>query len=354
MEKPILSAILSCSGPHLTDEEKSIFSRYNPFGICLFNRNIQNKKQIKNLCKEIRECVERENIFIAIDQEGGRVRRLREPNFPSYAANIDIGNLPPQQARQAALFHANLISQDLNECTINTNFAPVLDIIYQDTTPALKSRCFSTDEKIVAKLGKIMVDEYISNGIIPCIKHLPGHGRAITDPHLHLPMLDYSLKELSKDFYPFQYNNKAPLGMTAHIMLTQIDNTAPLTMSKKAIKEIIRENIGFSGLLISDSLEMHALKGSLAERTQAAQSAGCELICYSLGKIKDLLEICEISEYLSDKSLNKIANFQKILNNKKQQDINSVLSEYSAIFKDIPQYKETYDATEVLNLLHQN
>ena len=352
MEKNILSAILSCSGYKLTDDEKFLFNKYQPFGICLFGRNIKDKKQIKSLCKEIREAT-REDIFITIDQEGGRVRRLTEPHFRSYAANIEIGSLPISQSQIAAKLHAGLISQDLKDCTINTNFAPVLDIIHPNTTPALKSRCFSNNEKTVANLGKIMVQEYINNGIIPCIKHMPGHGRTDTDSHLNLPILKYSTKELAKDFFPFKENAHCPFGMTAHILLPEIDDESPLTMSKKGISTIIRGEIGFAGILISDSLEMHALKGSLAERVEKSQEAGCDIICYSQGKLEDLQEICQSSKYLSDKLLNKIANIKKLINNKLNIDIEKASAEYKKLFKEMQPYQETYDATEVLNKLQR-
>ncbi len=352
MAKPILAAFLSCSGYCLTDEEKYLFEKNNPLGISLFARNIKTPQQIKSLTKEIRETIGRKDVLIAVDQEGGRVQRLTAPYFRKYAGNSQIGALTLQDARQAAQYHAQLISSDLNACGINTNYAPVLDLAYPDTTPAIKSRCFSDNEKSTAILGKTMADEYIKNGILPCIKHMPGHGRAQTDPHLHLPVLNNTLKELAKDFYPFQQLKDCPFGMTAHILLPEIDNRLPLTLSKKGIDGIIRGEIGFSGLLITDAIEMKALSGSTSEKASAAYAAGCEAVCYCQGKIEQMDEICRLKQYLSDKSLNKIANIQKLFETKKQDtDIKTIEKAYAALMGEMPEYQESYDATEVLNQL---
>ena len=178
MEKPVLAAFLSCSGQTLTDEEKYLFEKTNPAGITLFGRNIKNKQQLKSLTNQIKEVVGRDNFLIAIDQEGGRVRRLKEPDFKFYASQSEIGSLPLPEALEETKRHAQLISSDLKEIGINVNFAPVLDIARPTTTEALRSRCFSSDIKTVSALGKTMVTTYMESGIIPCIKHMPGHGAA--------------------------------------------------------------------------------------------------------------------------------------------------------------------------------
>ncbi len=354
MSKEIMPAILSCLGYELTDEEKNFFSRTNPLGINIFGRNIKNKDQLKKLIKEIKEVIGREDVLIAIDQEGGRVRRLREPEFESYAAAIDIGRLPLPEAKEATKLHAKLIAEDLRELGINVDYAPVLDLIYEDTTSALKSRCFSSDEKIVAELGKEEVDTFIGCGILPCIKHMPGHGRAQTDPHLGLPVLDQNLEELQKDFYPFKQLKDCPLGMTAHVVLSAVDDKLPITQSKKGIEEIIRKEIGFEGFLISDAIDMKALKGSAGERAAKALSAGCDVVCYALGNLAEMKEIAASVPPMSDKSLERFAKATKIMHNNYYKNNRSEdISRYKKLIGNILPYQEGYDATEVLNRLQQ-
>ncbi len=354
MNQAIMPAILSCSGYELTDDEKYFFAQNNPLGLNIFGRNIKNKDQLKKLIKEIKEVIVREHVLIAIDQEGGRVRRLREPEFESYAAAIDIGRLPLPEAKETAKLHAKLIAEDLRELGINVDYAPVLDLIYDDTTSALKSRCFSSDEKIVAELGKEEVDAVISCGILPCIKHMPGHGRSQTDPHLGLPVLDQNLEELRKDFYPFKQLKDCPLGMTAHIVLSSVDDKLPITQSKKGIEEIIRKEIGFDGFLISDAIDMKALKGSAGEKAAKALSAGCDGICYALGDLAEMEEIAASVPPMSDKSLERFAKAAKIMHNNYYKDNRSEdISRYRKLIGNILPYQEDYDATEVLNRLQQ-
>lgn len=352
MNNKIIPAILSCSGYHLTDDEKYFFSKHPPLGINLFSRNIQNKQQLQNLIKEIKNVIPQDNVLIAIDQEGGRVRRLREPDFRSYAAAIDIGNLPLKEAALTASLQAELISDDLHQCGINVNYAPVLDIIHKDTTLALKSRCYGSDAQKNATIGKNIVDTYIQNGIIPCIKHMPGHGRATIDPHLNLPRISCSLQELEQDMSPFKHLSYAPLGMTAHIIIEAIDENYPITQSTTGIDLLIRKTIGFDGLLVSDAIDMYALKGNIGEKTKSSLSAGCDAICYALGKMDDMQQIVDNCQYMSDKSLERFAKSIKILQNKHNiKDVKNLELQYNSLIGKIIPYQEEYDATEVLNRL---
>ena len=352
MERPILAAILTVSGTSLNDEEKFLLEQSNPVGIALFGRNIQNKAQTKKLITEIKETIGRENILIAVDQEGGRVRRLVPPHYRAYAAHIDIGSLAINDAQKAAELHAHLISDDFNEVGFNVNFAPCLDHLRDDTTPALKSRCFSKDINVVSKLGKIMVDTYIKNGIIPCIKHLPGHGAAVTDPHLNLPEISLTFQELEEELLPFKTSNHSPLGMTAHILIKSIDEVNPLTQSKLCIQKLIREKIGFSGFLVSDAIDMHALKGSLTDKAIKSINAGCDCINYSLGKIEHLKELAKNCPKLSDIGKQRLDKAVQILHNKNNSmDIKKLSDDYAKLLTTITPYKESYDATEVLHKL---
>lgn len=352
MEKPILAAMLSCSGQRLTDAEKRLFEKVNPLGISLFGRNIKDKKQIKTLIKQIKETIGRDDVLIAIDQEGGRVRRLIEPEFRPYVSQKILAST---MSDEVVKIHTQLISNDLLELGINWNYAPVLDINFPETTVALGNRCFSDDEKTVAKLGKIMVDEYVNQGICPCIKHMPGHGRASVDPHLNLPILDFSLKELEKDFYPFKTLNKAPAGMTAHMIIKEIDDKFPVTQSKKAIDTLIRGIIGFDGFLISDAIDMKALSGSVGEKARASLEAGCDSVCYCLGVYDELVDVCNNCSYLSDKSMIRFAKIKNIFNNRaKISNIDDIGIRYDQLIGEVEKYNDNYDATEVLHKMEQN
>lgn len=354
MEKPILAAMLSIAGTELNEREKFLLEKANPLGITLFARNIKNKEQLKSLSRTIKETIGREDVLIAVDQEGGRIRRLAEPDFRPYAAQAELGKTEEKFgaaiAEETVRNHAALISEDLSDCGINWNYAPVLDIAYDDTTPALKSRCFGNDEQKTAAYGKMMIEEYIKAGICPCIKHMPGHGRAVNDPHLGLPVLNFSLDELEKDFYPFQYNNQAPAGMTAHIQISAIDDTLPVTQSAKAIQTLIRDIIGFDGFLISDAIDMHALKGSLTEKAQKSLEAGCDAVCYCMGDADGLQELADACRFLDDKSMIRFAKIKNIIQNgKKVYNYQKISDSYQQITGKIEKYNENYDATEILH-----
>lgn len=353
MEKPITAAMTAVSGTSLNEQEKKFLEQVNPLGVSLFARNIDSKAQIKNLVKEIKNTIGRDDVLIGIDQEGGRVRRLAEPEFRPYESQIILGKIrdkfDEEIAEKTIRTHATLISNDLLECGINWNYAPCLDVAYAETTPALSSRCFGKDEKKTAVYGKIMVDEYITNGILPCIKHMPGHGRAATDPHLNLPILNFSLNELAKDFYPFQQLHDAPAGMTAHIIIPAVDATAPITQSEKGIREIIRGVIGFEGFLISDALDMRALKGSFAEKAKKSINAGCDAVCVYTENIDEMRQMTNNCGFLTDKSMFRFAKIKNIIKNKqKQKNMEQLAAEYYQILGKIEKYDETYDATEVL------
>lgn len=349
-----MAAMLACQGTKLSDKEKQIFSKHNPVGINLFARNIEDCDQTKALVQDIKETIGRDDVLIAVDQEGGRVRRLVEPQFRSYAAAINLGSLPLKQALRASQLHALLISHDLQELGINVNYAPVLDISYPETNPVIKSRCFSSDAKIIAQLGKSMVDEYKKNGILPCIKHLPGHGRAKVDPHLSLPIINEKIADLANDFYPFQINKNSPLGMTAHIIINDVDPNNPITQSSAGIKKIIRQEIDFDGFLISDAIDMHALHGSLAEKTLKSLQAGCDCICYSFGKMSELKEITSICPTLTDAAQQRFYQATKILKKQpKFADIDILAEEYKDLIGLVPAYQDSYDATEILHQMQE-
>lgn len=349
MEKSILPAFLSVQGPVLSDEEKHLFEQYNPLGVCLFAykcENVKTRRQLRALCREIKEVIGRDDVLIAVDQEGGRVRRLCEPEFSALAAQDKIDSI--EQAEN----HAYIASADLKDVGINVNFAPVLDVFYPKTSDALRSRCFSSDYKKIAAIGKAMVDTYIKCGICPCIKHLPGHGRAESDPHLELPVVNAEIEELQNDFFPFRALADAPMGMVAHLVISAIDSL-PATESKTVISEIIRKEIGFKGLLVSDAIMMNALKGSIAERAKRVFAAGCEVVCLGNSNFSDNYEICKTGLQMSDEAKDKLKKITDLCN--KGCDFKNyaiVQKKYCELQKSIVTYSHSYDATEVLNRLN--
>ena len=336
------SAILaSVSGERLTSREAKVLAEMQPVGVSLFARNINNKKQLKKLTDSIKEVLGPE-VIIAVDQEGGRVRRLGEPEWPAYASQYVLGKLPPQITKM----HAALIAQDLHEVGINFNYAPVLDIARRYTHEVLKSRCFSTR---AANCGKIMVKTYCRNGICPCIKHMPGHGRVETDPHLGLPVLRGTMAELEKDIRPFRFNRLAPAGMTAHIVVEGVDDL-PITMSAKGISELIRGRIGFDGLLITDAIEMKALKGSIAERSVRAWEAGCDVICYCRGDITELEELRDLDLRLTKDGERRLEKVREIIGGEQTDFVD--YADYASAVGEVEAYQDSYDATEVLNRMN--
>ena len=341
----MLAAFVSIGGETLSDAEKRWLERCNPLGVTLFARNIKNPEQVKNLTADIRQVLDRENVLIAVDQEGGRVRRLSGDGFVATASQYVLGQLD----ESVAAAHAEIISSDLAKVGINLNYAPVLDVLYPQTHPVLKSRCFGADEKKVAHLGAEMIKTYVKNGICPCMKHMPGHGRAAVDPHLGLPVIKASVSEMEKDFYPFAENCSCPMGMTAHIVVDEVDSSLPVTLSSKAIDTLIRGKIGFEGLLVSDAIDMKALSGSVGEKAEAVIAAGCDVVCYCGGKTEELFELSERCPQMSDASLSRLEKVFDVLSNQCSKLSQETIEHYKKAVGRIEEYNEKYDATEVLN-----
>ena len=350
--KEILPAFLSCQGGSLSDEEKRLFAQYNPLGVCLFAKyctNIHNRDQLRSLIKEIQEVLQRDDVLIAVDQEGGRVRRLLDPEFTAVTAaeNID--------SAETARMHAYLIAADLKSCGINMNFAPVLDVATPDMSAVLAGRCLSSDAHEVTILAQEMVNEYNRQGICSCVKHLPGHGRATSDPHLSLPVINASMAELTEDFYPFKHIQNAPSGMVAHVVLSAIDAKHPATTSKKVINEIIRGEIDFQGFLVSDAIVMGALNGSISERANACINAGCDSVCLGNADFRANVELCHSGIKMSEKAYERLENINRIVKcGGNFAEYEYVKNKYCAELKNIISYNYAYDATEVLNRLRKN
>ena len=298
----------------LTPDEKQFLRDTRPAGFILFARNCDDPDQLKRLNESVREAVQTDQIFIAIDQEGGRVQRLTPPHWRQYPTAFDLANIAKkdQHAGDRAL---NLVSQciarDLKALAINMNCTPVLDLPVDGAHDIIGNRAYGCDPSVVARLARIVADAHIACGVAPVIKHIPGHGRSNQDSHLGLPTVKTPRNELEQtDFRPFKLMNDMPVAMTAHIVYADIDEFEPASTSPVIIKDIIREHIGFDGLLMSDDLSMHALEGSMSSRTQAVLSAGCDLALHCNG---DFSEMCEVARNAPELAGVGLKRFQRAL-----------------------------------------
>ena len=290
-----IAAILGCSGPTLLAEEREFFHRADPLGFILFQRNCQSPEQVRQLVQDLRDAIDRPDAPVLIDQEGGRVARLRPPAWRPTPAAGRFGVLAGQRpdiAAEAARLNAEMTGRDLADLGITVDCAPVLDLQLPGAHSVVGDRGFGADPELVARLGRAVCDGLRSAGVTPVIKHMPGHGRALVDSHHELPQVDASLDELRRtDFVPFRRLADMPWGLTAHVVYTAIDRERPATTSPAVIAGIIRGEIGFDGLLVSDDLSMEALKGGIGDRAQRAVAAGCDIALHCNGKLAEMRDV---------------------------------------------------------------
>jgi beta-N-acetylhexosaminidase len=305
---PPRAVVLGCAGERLTPEEIGFFAAADPLGFVLFRRNCRTRHQVRELVAELRGCVGREDVPVLIDQEGGRVARLRPPEWPAYPAAARIAALPDPLAAEAARLAARLIADDLAEIGITVDCAPVLDLPAPDCDPVIGDRAFGNDPERVAQLGRAFCDGLLAGGVLPVLKHMPGHGRARVDSHLACPRVEADRAVLGHgDFAPFRALATMPWAMTAHIVFMAIDDTAPATFSRQLIDTIIRGEIGFDGVLLSDDISMGALAGTLGERTRRTLDAGCDLVLHCNGVMAEMAEIVDAASSISLAARTRIA-----------------------------------------------
>ncbi len=285
-------AIYGCTGQKLSAQECAFFREAQPWGFILFARNVANSEQVRALVSSLRETVGDEGTPILIDQEGGRVARLKPPHWkvhPPWQRFGDLYRDHPQRARDAAYANARGIAQELFDLGINVDCLPVLDVPVAEADAVIGDRAVSTAPEIVADLGKIVIQAMLDGGVLPVMKHIPGHGRATADSHHALPRVSTSEDELrATDFVPFRALNQCPIAMTAHVVYEGLDPDNPATTSAKVIREAVRGYIGFRGLLISDDLSMKALSGSFEQRSRAALTAGCDILLHCNGEMDEM------------------------------------------------------------------
>jgi beta-N-acetylhexosaminidase len=289
-------AIFSLSGPTLTAEERALFRDADPAGYILFGRNIENRAQVRALTDELRSIHGRERTFICIDQEGGRVARLKPPEwlaFPPGEVFDKLYDVAPISAIEAARANAEALGLDLAEAGINVDCLPLLDVRQPGAHDVIGDRAFGSEPQRVAALGRATLDGLARAGVAGVVKHMPGHGRTTCDTHKAMPTVTAGEDELETDLAPFRALKDAPIGMTGHLLFTAWDAENPATLSPFVIEEIVRKRIGFDGLLLTDDLDMEALSGTVPERAERAVAAGCDLALYCWANLDDMTGIAE-------------------------------------------------------------
>jgi beta-N-acetylhexosaminidase len=290
-------AIFGLSGPVLTNDERAFFREADPAGYILFGRNVENREQVRALTDELRTIHGRERLLVSIDQEGGRVARMKPPEWDKYPPGepfARLWKLAPASAIEAARANAEALGLDLAEVGVTVDYWPVLDVRQPGAHDIVGDRSLGTEPMQVAALGRAVLDGLSRAGVAGCIKHMPGHGRAHADSHKELPTVEAGEAELEKDIEPFRTLAHAPLGMTAHVRYTAWDEANPATQSEFVIGEIVRKRIGFAGLLLTDDIDMEALSGSVPERGARALAAGCDLVLNCWARMDDMIGLAEV------------------------------------------------------------
>jgi beta-N-acetylhexosaminidase len=291
------ATIFGPEGLEVTPWERGFFREVQPLGFILFARNIDTPGQVRKLTYDLREVVQRD-APILIDQEGGRVQRMRAPHWREYLPALD------QMARardpmRAQWIRNRLIAAELHDVGIDANCAPLADIAEDATHPVLKNRLYGYDVETVVAASRVCADAHLAGGVLPVLKHIPGYGRAAVDSHLDLPRVDPPRAELDDwDFAPFAALADVPMGMTAHIVFSDIDADAPATTSAKMM-EVIRKDIGFDGLLMTDDLSMEALSGTIAQRATESLAAGCDIILHCNGEAAEMEAVADATGPMS-------------------------------------------------------
>lgn len=301
--------IVGCASTRLTAEEVLLFAEHKPWGLILFARNIGTADEIKSLTAHFRDIVGRANAPVFIDQEGGRVQRIKAPITQSYPTGAALGAIyaaDPQQGMRVARTMSKLHAADLLPLGINADCLPVLDVPVEGAHDVIGDRAYGYTAQAVADMGRAAAEGLLEGGVLPVIKHIPGHGRSMVDSHKDLPRVDADHATLSaQDFEPFRQLANMPMAMTAHVIYSAFDSELPATTSKLVIDHVIRGEIGFDGLLMTDDLSMHALSGDFRDRTAASFAAGCDVVLHCNGLMDELLPVCEATPILTGRALER-------------------------------------------------
>ena len=299
----MIPAIFGCSGTKLTGEERAFFREADPAGYILFGRNCETPDQLRRLTDELRSLHGRDQLLISIDQEGGRVARLRPPHwaaYPSGEAFDRLYALAPASAIEAARAGAKAMALELSAMGITVDYHPPLDLRQSGAHDVIGDRSLGADPMQVAAIGRAILDGLAAGGVTGCMKHMPGHGRAMVDSHKEMPTVHASAEELQGDLAPFKSLKGALIGMTGHLTFPVWDADNPATLSATIIHDIIRGEIGFDGLLLTDDIDMEALEGTIPERSAKAHAAGCDIVLNCWAKIDDMEGICKALPTMSE------------------------------------------------------
>lgn len=289
-------AIFGLSGTTLNADERAFFREADPLGYIVFGRNVESREQLRALTGDLRAIHGRDQLLITIDQEGGRVQRMKPPVWPAYPAGAvfdRLYDLAPISAIEAARVNAQALGIDLAEVGITCTHAPVLDVRREGAHDVIGDRALGHEPLRVAALGCAVLDGLAKAGVQGTIKHMPGHGRTMCDTHKAMPTVTASAEELESDLAPFKALNQAAIGMTGHLLFTAWDADNPATQSKIVVEQVIRGLIGFDGLLLTDDLDMEALSGTVPERAERAIAAGCDVALNCWARMDDMTAICE-------------------------------------------------------------
>ncbi len=292
--------IAGCAGLELSCGEAAFFTKSRPWGFILFKRNIEDRKQVLALTSALRAAVGW-RAPILIDQEGGRVQRMRAPNWPAYPPGRWFGQVNDPLRRTAlARLSARLMAHDLREVGVDVDCLPVLDVPVAGAHDVIGDRAYAFEPDEVARIGRAAAEGLLAGGVLPVIKHMPGHGRAEADSHHSLPRVSAALDDLrSHDFRPFRHLADMPMAMTAHVVFEAIDASGPATTSRKVLRRIIRGELAYDGLVMTDDLSMKALSGTFAERTYAAYAAGCDMVLHCNGVMDEMARVAEAARPLA-------------------------------------------------------
>ena len=300
--------ILGCAGKTLLPEEASFFRDAQPWGFILFKRNIGTPDEVRALTASLRDCLNLDAAPILIDQEGGRVQRMGPPHWPAYPAGGRYGRLNGS-ATAIARLGARLMAHDLAEVGINVDCAPVLDVPAPGSHDIIGDRAYASNPDSVAEIGRAVAEGLMAGGVLPVMKHVPGHGRAACDSHHGLPVVEATREALAaQDFRPFQALADLPMAMSAHVVFTAIDPENPATQSATVIRDVIRGAIGFDGLLMTDDLSMHALTGTFRDRTEAAFAAGIDIGLHCNGTMDEMRAVAEAAPVLAGEAARRAAS----------------------------------------------
>ena len=325
------AVIFGCDGTELSSAERAFFAEAEPWGFILFARNVASPEQLRRLTADLRESVGRD-APVLVDQEGGRVQRLRPPHWRAWLPVLDEAiALPPERRERGLWLRARLIAEELRGVGIDVNCAPVLDLAGPATHAAILSRCLGGDPAEVAALGRAIAEGLLAGGVLPVVKHMPGQGRASLDSHLALPEVTADRLELEADFAPFRAHADLPLAMTAHVVYRALD-ILPATQSP-AVVGLMRDELGFDGLLMTDDLSMKALAGDFGDRARASLAAGCDVVLHCNGDPHEMAAVAAVVPELTGRPAERAAA-ALALRRAPEGDTAALAAEYAALSPD--------------------